>query len=75
MDSGRWREDLRGLRLHDLRHSYASTLVSLGIQPKLMAKALGHASAQLSLDRYSHLNDGALAALAEQLDEAYCKSG
>lgn len=58
------------LRFHDLRHTYASLLVEQGAHPKEMAELLGHASAQITLDRYSHIMPGAKAALAARLDTA-----
>ncbi len=46
---------LHSLRFHDLRHTYASLLVKQGAHAKEMAELLGHASVQITLDRYSHV--------------------
>ena len=35
---------LRRIRMHDLRHSYASILISAGVSPAYTQKQLGHAS-------------------------------
>lgn len=43
------------VRFHDLRHHYASALISAGCSVKAVQKALGHASASETLDTYSHL--------------------
>ena len=41
------------IRFHDLRHSFASLLIAQGEQPKLISEQLGHASVQITLDRYA----------------------
>ena len=43
------------MRLHDLRHSFASELLSRGVSPLAVSRILGHASASFTLDRYGHL--------------------
>ena len=43
------------LRIHDLRHSFASELLSRGVSPLAVSRILGHASASFTLDRYGHL--------------------
>jgi integrase len=42
------------IRWHDLRHTCATLLLSRGTHPKYVQQLLGHASIQLTLDRYSH---------------------
>jgi integrase len=44
-----------GLRFHDLRHTFASTLLSRGVSIKAVADWLGHASPTITLTTYSHL--------------------
>lgn len=53
-------------RLHDLRHSYASHLVSNGVGLQIVGKLLGHVQASTTM-RYSHLQDEALRAATNQL--------
>ena len=43
------------MRIHDLRHSYATILLAAGEHPKVVQETLGHSSVQLTLDTYSHL--------------------
>ena len=47
------------LRLHDLRHSYASILANSGVGLHTIGSLLGHTRAQTTL-RYSHLTDDRL---------------
>jgi integrase len=42
------------IRYHDLRHTHASLLLKMDINPKLISERLGHASIGITLDRYSH---------------------
>ncbi len=44
-----------GLRLHDLRHAYASALIVAGESVKVVQQRMGHASAMVTLDVYGHL--------------------
>lgn len=47
---------MKKIRLHDLRHSHATLLISkLNVQPALVAQRLGHEKIQATLDTYSHL--------------------
>ena len=43
------------MRLHDLRHFYASGLIASGCDVVTVQRALGHASATTTLSTYSHL--------------------
>jgi integrase len=54
----RKRAGLSGLTFHDLRHYYASALISAGCSVKAVQTALGHASASMTLDVYGHLWPG-----------------
>ncbi|ASD23893.1 site-specific integrase [Cryobacterium sp. LW097] len=49
------RLDLNGVRLHDLRHFYASGLIASGCDVVTVQRALGHRSASVTLNTYSHL--------------------
>ena len=44
-----------GTRFHDLRHTYASALIASGCSVKVVQAHLGHKSAAMTLDIYSHL--------------------
>jgi integrase len=43
------------LKLHDLRHFYASGLIAQGCDVVTVQRALGHASAAVTLKTYAHL--------------------
>jgi integrase len=43
------------VRLHDLRHQYATSLLVAGVHPKIASEALGHSSVAFTLDTYSHV--------------------
>lgn len=48
------------LRLHDLRHTFASHLiVDLGLDVAQVSRMLGHARITITLDIYTHLFDDA----------------
>ena len=44
--------------LHALRHSFASNLYARGVEIKVISKLLGHASTQITYDRYVHFFEG-----------------
>jgi integrase len=54
------------VRIHDLRHSYASHLVSAGTSLQIVGKLLGHTQAATTM-RYAHLQDESLRAATNQL--------
>jgi integrase len=58
--------ELSNLHLHDLRHSYASLLVSSGYSLPLIGALLGHSQASTT-NRYAHLMDGAQRKATEEL--------
>ncbi|MGO9157371.1 tyrosine-type recombinase/integrase [Mycobacterium sp.] len=57
---GEWLRTLRtagatSVRMHDLRHFYASGLIAAGCDVVTVQRALGHSSATTTLTTYSHL--------------------
>jgi integrase len=56
---------LADVRLHDLRHSFASDLVNSGASLAMIGKLLGHRSVATTA-RYSHLSDDPLRAVADR---------
>ena len=49
---------LRTIRFHDLRHTYASLLIQNGEPLAYVRNQLGHASIQMTVDVYGHLEPG-----------------
>ena len=62
------RTGLKGVRLHDARHTHASLMLKQGIHPKIVQERLGHASIQMTLDTYSHMAREIQKAAAESFD-------
>lgn len=58
------------IRYHDLRHSAASILVSLGCNVKEVSAFLGHSQVSTTLDIYSHLFNSASVDLMRRYDSA-----
>ncbi|MEP6853608.1 MAG: tyrosine-type recombinase/integrase [bacterium] len=56
---------LRRVRLHDLRHGWASLLLASGTDVALVSKILGHSSIGVTVDTYAHLLPGIGKAAAE----------
>ena len=54
----------------DQRHTYATLLLTRGTHPTYVQKSLGHASVQLTLDRYSHWMPSMGRNTADGIDEA-----
>jgi integrase len=59
---------LQGLRLHDLRHSYASVGAASGMGLPVIGKLLGHAS-PATTNRYAHLADDPVRVAGERIAE------
>jgi len=49
------RAGLRRIRFHDLRHTYATLMISLGVNIKALQTWMGHSSIATTLDLYGHL--------------------
>jgi len=43
------------IRFHDLRHSAATLLLSMGVHPKVVQELLGHSNISMTMDTYSHV--------------------
>jgi integrase len=46
---------LRRIRFHDLRHTYAALMISLGCNIKWLQRQMGHASLTTTMDTYGHI--------------------
>lgn len=59
---------LDDVRMHDLRHSFASIAVSGGASLPIIGALLGHA-ASATTQRYAHLHDDPLRAVSEAVGD------
>jgi integrase len=57
---------IAGLRMHDLRHSYASMLVNSGLSLPVVGALLGHSN-PTTTNRYAHLADDPLRVATERV--------
>ena len=68
------RAGIRGLRIHDLRHSYASTLAGAGFSLPVIGALLGH-SETATTARYAHLVDEVTRTAAERAGAIITSAG
>ncbi|SEN81126.1 Phage integrase family protein [Roseovarius tolerans] len=61
----RARAGLHDVRIHDLRHTYASNAVSSGMPIQMVGRLLGHTQIQTTM-RYAHLADDPVRRAAEE---------
>jgi integrase len=59
---------LKGIRLHDARHTHATIMLKQGVHPKIVQERLGHATISTTLDTYSHVSPGLQEAAARGFD-------
>lgn len=59
---------LKKIRIHDFRHSCASYYIHLGCSPNVLAQLLGHTSAKMTLDTYSHFYTSDLRELIDKCE-------
>jgi integrase len=60
---------LRQVRLHDLRHTFASLLIQQGAPLLYVKEQMGHHSIQVTADIYGHLVPGGNRAEVDRLDD------
>ena len=58
------------LRIHDLRHTCAAILIGQGVHPKAIQHHLGHATIDITMDRYGHLLPDQVKDVGAQLQAA-----
>ena len=67
----RTRAGLKGLRLHDLRHTHASLMLAEGVNLKVVSERLGHSSIGITGDLYSHVLPTVQAEAVERFGAAW----
>jgi len=58
------------MRLHDIRHTYASLLLTNGYSPVYVKEQMGHHSIQITVDTYGHLIPSSNREAVDSLDDA-----
>jgi integrase len=53
-----WEAGLPPIRLHDVRHSYATAALRAGVPVKVVSERLGHSSVSFTQDTYMHVIPG-----------------
>jgi integrase len=66
---------LPDLRVHDLRHTAATLLLTRGVHPKIVQEMLGHSTITLTLDTYSHVAPALHAEAALQMETLFSTAG
>ncbi len=61
---------LRDMRIHDIRHTYASLSLSAGESPAYVKEQLGHANIQTTVDIYGHYIPNSNRQAVNRLDDA-----
>ena len=62
---------LNGVRLHDLRHTHASLMLSQNVPTKIVSERLGHSSIGITADLYSHVLPGIQQGAADTFGETW----
>lgn len=62
-----------GMRLHDVRHGYATALLAQGVHPAIASAALGHATPGFTMSVYQHVLDEMTDQAAAAIDAAFEK--
>jgi integrase len=60
------------IRLHDLRHGWATLALAAGVRPKVVQERLGHANIRITLDTYSHVTQTLHDDAAEKVADIVC---
>jgi integrase len=63
------RAELRKIRIHDLRHTYATRLITNGESLAYVKEQMGHSSIQVTVDIYHHYVQGSNKQAVDRLDE------
>ena len=62
------------VRLHDLRHLHASTLIAKGVPINVVSKRLGHSNITTTLSIYAHLMPMTDEEAADEFEEAMAEA-
>ena len=60
--------EMRAIRIHDLRHTYATIRINAGHNINDVSGQLGHSSLKMTLDTYTHWMPGKQKSEVDELD-------
>lgn len=63
--------ELKKIKFHDLRHTFATRLFEVGEEPKVIQELLGHSNISITLDTYTHVLDKMKVKAISKLDSLY----
>ena len=72
MDRGSKEAGVKRIRIHDLRHTFTSSLLSSVAAPKDVQELLGHADVSTTMNIYAHATREAKRTSARLLDKVVC---
>ncbi len=61
------------MHLHDLRHSAATLLLSMGVNPKMVQEILGHSRIETTMYIYAHVIPSMQKDVVEKLENLFQK--
>jgi integrase len=64
-----------GVRLHDLRHAFATRLAHSGLHPVETSEILGHSSPSFTMSVYQHVDQESLERTRSAIEDAFGQSG
>ena len=67
------RAGLPNIRFHDLRHSAATIMIKMGVNPKVVQEVLGHSNINITLNIYTHVLPSMQQEVATKLDNLFGK--
>ena len=59
------------LRFHDLRHSAATILISMGVNSKVVQERLGNSTVSITLGVYGHVTESMQRDAMQKLDDTF----
>ena len=63
------RAGVKRIRLHDVRHTYATLALDTGVDPKTLSDRIGHANMSVTMQIYGHRSHGRDQAMAQNLGD------
>jgi len=67
--------DLPQIRFHNLRHSAATIMLTMGVHPKVVQELLGHSNISITLDTCSHVLPSMQQEAMDKLNDLFGRDG